>query len=48
MISLCTVPHIIGLRAISTWELIEAFHLNHDPEVDAWVKNDHLNFEILC
>ena len=31
----------------STWEATEAFHLDRNPEVDAWVKNDHLSFEIL-
>ncbi len=31
----------------STWEASEAFELDHNPEVDAWVKNDHLGFEIL-
>jgi type III restriction enzyme len=31
----------------STWEAHEAFELDHNPEVAAWVKNDHLGFEIL-
>jgi type III restriction enzyme len=31
----------------STWEATEAFTLDHDPNVSAWVKNDHLGFEIL-
>ena len=31
----------------STWEASEAFTLDHDPNVDAWVKNDHLGFEVL-
>jgi type III restriction enzyme len=31
----------------STWEATEAFELDHNPEIDAWVKNDHLGFEIL-
>jgi type III restriction enzyme len=31
----------------STWEASEAFHLEHSPHVDAWVKNDHLGFEVL-
>jgi type III restriction enzyme len=31
----------------SAWEATEAFELDHNPEVDAWVKNDHLGFEIL-
>ncbi|SPD72234.1 Type III restriction enzyme, res subunit [uncultured Desulfobacterium sp.] len=31
----------------STWEASESFELDHDPHVSAWVKNDHLGFEIL-
>ncbi len=31
----------------STWEATEAFILDRDPNVDAWVKNDHLGFEVL-
>jgi type III restriction enzyme len=31
----------------STWEASEAFILDRDPNVDAWVKNDHLGFEVL-
>ena len=31
----------------STWEAAEAFELDHSPDVSAWVKNDHLAFEIL-
>jgi type III restriction enzyme len=30
----------------STWEASEAFHLDRNPEAAAWVKNDHLGFEI--
>ncbi|HUT52639.1 MAG TPA: DEAD/DEAH box helicase family protein [bacterium] len=30
----------------STWEAAEAFHLDHNSYVEAWAKNDHLNFEI--
>jgi type III restriction enzyme len=30
----------------STWEASEAFELDHNPYVEAWVKNDHLGFEI--
>ena len=30
----------------STWEASEAFALDHNPEVAAWVKNDHLGFEV--
>lgn len=31
----------------SAWEASEAFELDCNPDVVAWVKNDHLNFEIL-
>ncbi len=31
----------------STWEATEAFELDRNPGVEAWVKNDHLGFEIL-
>jgi len=31
----------------STWEATEASHLDYNEEVRAWVKNDHLGFEIL-
>lgn len=31
----------------STWEATEAYELNRAPEVEAWVKNDHLGYEIL-
>ena len=30
----------------STWEASDAFALDHAPEVTAWVKNDHLGFEV--
>ena len=30
----------------STWEYNAAFNLNRHPNVKAWAKNDHLNFEI--
>ena len=30
----------------STWEVSEAFALDRAPEVSAWVKNDHLGFEV--
>ena len=29
----------------STWEASEAFELDHNPDVDAWVKNDHLGLK---
>ena len=31
----------------STWEASEAFALDRHPAVAAWVKNDHLGFEVL-
>jgi type III restriction enzyme len=31
----------------STWESADAFQLDHNGNVDAWVKNDHLSFEVL-
>ena len=31
----------------STWEAAEAFELDRNDTVDAWVKNDHLGFEVL-
>lgn len=31
----------------STWEATEAYELDRAEEVEAWVKNDHLGFEIL-
>ena len=31
----------------STWEASEAFELDRNPDVEAWVKNEHLGFEIL-
>ncbi len=31
----------------STWEASESFELDHNPAVAAWLKNDHLGFEIL-
>lgn len=31
----------------STWEASEAFELDRNPNVAAWVKNEHLGFEIL-
>lgn len=30
----------------SSWEASESFHLDRSPHVAAWVKNDHLGFEI--
>jgi len=31
----------------STWEAAEAFELDRNANVSAWVKNDHLGFEVL-
>jgi type III restriction enzyme len=31
----------------SSWEATESFGLDHNPAIEAWVKNDHLGFEIL-
>jgi type III restriction enzyme len=31
----------------SAWEASDEFELEHNPRVAAWVKNDHLGFEIL-
>ena len=31
----------------SAWEASDAFVLDHNPNVAAWAKNDHLGFEIL-
>ena len=30
-----------------TWEAAEAFELDRNPSVAAWVKNDHLDFDVL-
>lgn len=38
--------HINCCTFDSTWEASEAFELDRNPNVDAWVKNDHLGFEI--
>jgi len=32
----------------SAWEATEAFELDRHPEVEAWAKNDHLGFDIIC
>ena len=31
----------------SAWEATESFELDRNKDVDSWVKNDHLGFEIL-
>ncbi|MBI4266168.1 MAG: hypothetical protein HY657_17470 [Acidobacteria bacterium] len=33
-------------RSTPPWEASEAFELDRNPNVAAWVKNDHLGFEI--
>lgn len=38
--------HINFVVYDSTWEATEAYAIEHSPLVDAWVKNDHLGFEI--
>jgi type III restriction enzyme len=38
--------HITLCVADSTWEAQAAHELDHNPEVAAWAKNDHLGFEI--
>ena len=38
--------HISQIVVDSTWEMTEAFELDHNPEVIAWAKNDHLGFVI--
>lgn len=42
-----TRSHINQCVFDSTWEASEAFALDHNANVAAWVKNDHLGFEIL-
>jgi type III restriction enzyme len=39
--------HISHCVYDSTWEATEAFELERNPNVAAWVKNDHLGFEVL-
>ena len=39
--------HINFCTFDSTWEASEAFELDRNRNVEAWVKNDHLGFEIL-
>ena len=38
--------HINLCVADSTWEAQAAYELDHNPDVAAWAKNDHLGFEI--
>jgi type III restriction enzyme len=39
--------HINHVVLDSAWEACEAFKLDHDKNVQSWVKNDHLGFEVL-
>ncbi len=39
--------HINSCVYDSTWEASEAFELDRNAEVESWVKNDHLGFEVL-
>ena len=39
--------HISHCVYDSTWEATEAFELERNKQVAAWVKNDHLGFEVL-
>lgn len=39
--------HVNSCVFDSTWEASEAFELDRNPNVEAWVKNDHLGFEIV-
>ena len=41
-----TRSHINFCVFDSAWEASEAFELDRNPEVEAWVKNDHLGFEV--
>jgi type III restriction enzyme len=43
----CKRSHINFCVYDTTWEASEAFILDRDPKVEAWVKNDHLGFEVL-
>ncbi len=46
-IATATRSHINYCVCDSKWEASDAFVLDHAPEVTAWVKNDHLGFEII-
>ena len=45
--AIATRSHINYCVCDSKWEESDAFVLDHAPEVAAWVKNDHLGFEIM-
>jgi type III restriction enzyme len=38
--------HVNLCVADSTWEAQAAYELDHNPRIEAWVKNDHLGFEV--
>ncbi len=40
-------PHVSHCVYDSTWEATEAFELERNEQVAAWVKNDHLGYEIM-
>lgn len=42
-----TKSHINFCVFDSTWEASEAFELDRNPNVSAWVKNDHIGYEII-
>ena len=42
-----TRSHINFCVYDSSWEASEAFELDRNPEVSAWVKNDHIGFEVV-
>jgi type III restriction enzyme len=42
-----TKSHINQCVFDSSWEACEAYHLDNNPRVQAWVKNDHLGFDVL-
>lgn len=41
-----THSHINLCVADSTWEAQAAYELDHNSKVKAWVKNDHIGFEV--
>ena len=43
----CQKSHINYCVYDSTWEASDAFELDRSDAVDAWVKNDHLGFDVL-
>lgn len=45
--ALTTRSHINLCVYDSAWEASESYELDRNPSVEAWVKNDHLGFEII-